>query len=589
MTEAEYDQMMDIADEWESQLLGKGDTGLQHSITDGNTLDNSGNSNENSVTDDSKRGENYDNGRVREGAAEVAGHTGTDGKADTRTSGMAQEIQQWRSQSASVQRVVTNTVKTHINKSSNANEVFRALCSMVNRTEETISPYMYKKAVGILTERVFNDAISMHPVIFENRWSFLGRSITSLYRSIKEMVSTDKNVEERQYSISDTSSKQDVVSGLKDILRRGGDINELRQFVAQVEQDTASAKQNATRADQNTREAEHILESAKRQGISVEEYLSQNWELYETENGWDPAARKALDLEKGDSRQYSIKATAKMPYKTQLEQIEKGMMNGSNSLYIGTPSVELQNAGFSSNPFAMNQGDYRKSRRAAAKNKNYSSHAVPYDFFANMPEHLAQAPMLIDNGKKVTVITSYPMKDTKGQDSFVVSGVWRDNPMENDTVNQAKSVYAWDDIVARITRAAEEGRLVVINKNKAAEMLATIGVQPSEVSRILDLAKETLSQAEEDVKQFSVSDTQLETEGQEEFTDAPTTREQLPRKAQEYLKRAERKLLRDLAGVMNAHRFADRTYLQEVVQQISEEYRADTVIYTQCLLAARGL
>ena len=32
MTEAEYDQMMDIADEWESQLMGKGDTGLQHSF-----------------------------------------------------------------------------------------------------------------------------------------------------------------------------------------------------------------------------------------------------------------------------------------------------------------------------------------------------------------------------------------------------------------------------------------------------------------------------------------------------------------------------------------------------------------------------
>lgn len=41
----------------------------------------------------------------------------------------------------------------------------------------------------------------------------------------------------------------------------------------------------------------------------MEEYLIQNWELYETETGWDPAARKALELEKESARQYSISPT----------------------------------------------------------------------------------------------------------------------------------------------------------------------------------------------------------------------------------------------------------------------------------------
>ena len=88
--------------------------------------------------------------------------------------------------------------------------------------------------------------------------------------------------------------------------------------------------------------------------------------------------------------------------------------------------------------------------------------------------------------------------------------------------------------MAIISGAAEEGKLVVINENKAAEMLVTIGVQPSEVSCILDLAKDTLSQVGQEVKQFSVSDKQTETEDEDQSIDTPSAREQLPRKVQEY-------------------------------------------------------
>ena len=46
----------------------------------------------------------------------------------------------------------------------------------------------------------------------------------------------------------------------------------------------------------------------------------------------------------------------------------------------------------------------------------------------------------------------------------------------------------------------EAGKLVVTNRNKAEQMLATIGIQTSEVSRMLNLAKSRLSQQGENVK-----------------------------------------------------------------------------------------
>lgn len=188
-----------------------------------------------------------------------------------------------------------------------------------------------------------------------------------------------------------------------------------------------------------------------------------------------------------------------MSYLNQLEQIENNKLNGSNSLYIRIPSFDLIKVVFSKNQFAMNQKDYRKSKRDSAKNKYYSSHGVTLKFFRVMPQKLNSVGMLIDNGVKVTAITDFEMKDTKGNKSFVVVGLWQNQEMESDKVNLVKSVYPLDDISQRILNNVEQNKLIVINKNKAKNMLTTIGIQPSEVSRILNLSNNSLSQGNEDV------------------------------------------------------------------------------------------
>lgn len=191
---------------------------------------------------------------------------------------------------------------------------------------------------------------------------------------------------------------------------------------------------------------------------------------------------------------YSIKKTSKMPYANQIEQIENQQLNGSNSLYIGIPSAQLQSAGFSNNPFAMNQTDYRKSRRRKSKNENYSKHAVKRKFFEELPRRINGAVMFIDNGDKVTVITDGLMADKKGVPSYIIAGVLKNQPMDDGFVNQVKSVYPLDDFIEQISKAAEAGKLVIINKNKANDLLAPIGIQSSERSRIINLAKDSISQ-----------------------------------------------------------------------------------------------
>ena len=221
----------------------------------------------------------------------------------------------------------------------------------------------------------------------------------------------------------------------------------------------------------------------------------------------------------------SIKKTQNMQYDEQIEKIFSKQLNGSNSLYIGMPSDNLIKAGFSNAPFAMNQSDIRKSYEVTAKNKNYSRHGVPKEFFEQMPMRMNNAVMFIKNKNGTTVITDYLMNDRGGNESYVVVGVWHDQSMENDVVNQVKSVYPLDDFSHRILSASESNNLVITNKTKAQAMLATIGVQSSEVSKLLELSKDSLSQTEDNVKySLKLSDTdstgnELSKEQQEFFKD----------------------------------------------------------------------
>ena len=210
--------------------------------------------------------------------------------------------------------------------------------------------------------------------------------------------------------------------------------------------------------------------------------------------GQSTTSQNENTAEDGGER-YSIAKTAKMDYFTQLREVERGELNGSNYLYIGTPDAALQQAGVSAAPFSMSQKDYRKSRRTEGNNAHYSAHNVPYSFFEVLPQKLAEAPLVVDNGNKMTVITDEAMDDTKGNASYVVVGVERDVPIDfTQHMNQVKSVYPWDNFTKNITLAAESGSLVVTNKNKAEQILRTIGITPAEVSRILNLAKTTISQ-----------------------------------------------------------------------------------------------
>ena len=143
-------------------------------------------------------------------------------------------------------------------------------------------------------------------------------SLTKSNSSVENVAQAEENVKQKFSLSDDTVSKKDVARELQAILQRGGDVSELKRYVAQLEgsgrkaeQSDRSAEQKPGAAEQNGSEAEQILEKAKRRGVSVEQYLQENAELYDVDGTWNEDARKALELEKnGSGRKYSVSEDA---------------------------------------------------------------------------------------------------------------------------------------------------------------------------------------------------------------------------------------------------------------------------------------
>ena len=195
-------------------------------------IDKSTFNDDNGFVENMLRGDLDDNRGIREGTAETARNAGTDGGTNSGSTKNADAGKEWRNQTSSVQRVVRGLVKRHINGSPNSSEIFALLCSYVDRTDDTITPYTYRKAIDILSEKIFDDALILHPISFEGKWSILGGSTSSLYRSIVETAN------EKKYKLpvgEDTSPRALLSNALEGVAQNEIERNKIQEYKSKIE------------------------------------------------------------------------------------------------------------------------------------------------------------------------------------------------------------------------------------------------------------------------------------------------------------------------------------------------------------------
>lgn len=109
-----------------------------------------------------------------------------------------------------------------------------------------------------------------------------------------EVVSTEDTP---QYSISQQRERSEILSQLRRYVNGDISTREIRAYIDGVD-DASTAE-----AD----EAASIVDTAHAEGLSVDEYLRQNWETYEYDGELNETARRALELEREQARRrYSV-------------------------------------------------------------------------------------------------------------------------------------------------------------------------------------------------------------------------------------------------------------------------------------------
>lgn len=100
-----------------------------------------------------------------------------------------------------------------------------------------------------------------------------------------------------QYSISQQRDRGEMLDQLRRYINGEIDTSEIRDYIDGVD-DAQTEESNA---------AQSIIDQAHSEGMSVDEYLRQNWDAYEYDGELNETARRALELEREQARRrYSV-------------------------------------------------------------------------------------------------------------------------------------------------------------------------------------------------------------------------------------------------------------------------------------------
>lgn len=447
-------------------------------------------------------------------------------------------------------------------------------------------------------------------------------------RDAYEMSLPDDSDSVKQYSISSAAvDKKSVAGDLRAILNRGGNVAELRQYIDQLERggSTEQTGRNSERkgvsAERNG--AQRIIQAAKRNGISVEEYLRQNWEQYDVDGQWNEDARAALEMERRKGgRQYSVVDMDSHGHSLTPEQQEfyaqSQARNSSGRLLVlyhqtdGDFTIfDTRHPGAGSRDSDTPFGIFLKQTAGdigLAGKKQMALYAnITNPLRAANREDLARQLREI-SGSYASISDKHKQLDAQYHEKFEqAKKAWRDYIIEWRAANPGANRSALNDD-PKFNELFDAEDAVVDEWTAAADLLSTqakeaitedlrkagydgvflendvgswgrrtdaiIALDPQQVKNISN----KMPTSNPDIR-YSISETgTAEEQTREDTRTAEEIREELPAKARDRLAGTERKLLSTIQNKLGVTRFTDRPGLQNVIREISDEYlRTGTV------------
>ena len=195
----------------------------------------------------------------------------------------------------------------------------------------------------------------------------------------------------------------------------------------------------------------------------------------------DAAARRGLTAEERRGRKpdtgdentvfadggvsYSIANTRDMPWKDQVRGYfsNDGTIKSSDSLYLGESSVE----GVDNAPMYIPTSVITKAIRPPKGSR--SAHALSQKNILNLQEGIKNAPVVIDNPARNSIVYVTANQDSAG--NYIIAALDKSNDLYGETAHKVTSIHGRENIAAMLEKLGDDATIFVKNENKLNRML----------------------------------------------------------------------------------------------------------------------
>ena len=195
----------------------------------------------------------------------------------------------------------------------------------------------------------------------------------------------------------------------------------------------------------------------------------------------DAAARRGLTAEERRGRKpdtgdentvfadggvsYSIANTRDMPWKDQVRGYfsNDGTVKSSDSLYLGESSVE----GVDNAPMYIPTSVITKAIRPPKGSR--SAHALSQKNILNLQEGIKNAPVVIDNPARNSIV--YVTADQDSAGNYIIAALDKSNDLYGETAHKVTSIHGRENIAAMLEKLGDDATIFVKNENKLNRML----------------------------------------------------------------------------------------------------------------------
>ena len=414
---------------------------------------------------------------------------------------------------------------------------------------------------------------------FDDNGEYIVKRDVETGKTYKEYI--DENVSAREYRLSRSAQEQsDVLSQVRDFLAGKISKSDLQSFVEGVDGDTSSVSSADTFSSKEkalgrlSGEAREIVFAAREAGMSVDEYLRSNAEMYEVDGEYSAAAKEALDSERGGRRAYKVDPDF-------AKAVDDWDGKSKVTFNVGVTSDILKSIGVKDRGIVWHGG---KAAEIMRKHPNMTKEVI------KQVPNIMEDPVLVLKSQQhdSRLVIFGELIDVAGDPVLAIlelEPTTKGGEVMN--INVIASAYGKDSNPAGFIMSSD---LLYIdaNKNRTQEWVQSVGLQlPSDAITLGSVGSITYPDGKVKItgvpaKQY-MQYASKNANRSHKLSDTTSGISSMPKKVQNHIEKAENGVVRGIAESLHIRGNDNKAQAKDILRAISEEFMESGTVTSESM------